>query len=106
GLPPPLLRRPRGWPHRVRRRADLPPDGHPGFGARPRVGLLDPERPAGLAQDDADDTAEDGPRVDDARRPCGRLHCRRGVHWDPRGWRGITIAGEFRLMWLRQVLCM
>src|SRR2546427_4741483 len=96
GVPPPLLRRPRGRPHRIRRCADLPPDGHLGIGARPRVGLFDPERPAGLAQDDADVTAEDGPGIDDARRPRRWLHRRRGVHRDPRGGRGIAIAGEFR----------
>src|SRR3989442_756413 len=57
---------------------------------------VDRARPAGLAQDDADGTAEDRPGIDDARRPRHRLHRRRGVHRDPRGRRGIAIAGEFR----------
>src|SRR2546426_4416635 len=96
GVPPPLLRRPRGRTHRLRRPADLPTDDHFGVGARPRVGLLDPERPARLAQDDADGTDEDRPGIDDAGRPRPRLHGWRGVHWNPRGRRGIAIAGEFR----------
>lgn len=61
GVSRPLLRRPRGRPHRLRRRGDLPPDDHLGFGPRPRLGVFDPERPAGLAQGDGDGTREDRP---------------------------------------------